>query len=65
MKDVVLPVTHVFAMVIMAFAAAMLTPLALAIWGRDPALLSFIASAGATFLVGALLWSRRGATSGN
>ncbi|HMD75407.1 MAG TPA: potassium transporter TrkG [Steroidobacteraceae bacterium] len=57
MKDIVLPVAYVFAMVIMAFAAAMLTPLALAIWGADPALLSFIASAGATFLVGALLWA--------
>ncbi|MGA2776074.1 MAG: potassium transporter TrkG [Steroidobacteraceae bacterium] len=56
MKDIVLPVAHTFAMVIMAFAFGMLAPLVLAIWGADPALLSFIVSAAATFAVGALLW---------
>ena len=56
MKTIILPVAHVFAMVIMVFAAAMLAPLILAIWGMDRALWSFVISAAATFLIGALLW---------
>lgn len=56
MKDILLPVAHVFALVIMVFSATMLAPLVLAIWGLDPALLSFVISAVATFLIGALLW---------
>jgi len=55
-KDILLPVAHVFALVIMVFSATMLAPLVLAIWGLDPALLSFVISAVATFLIGALLW---------
>ncbi len=56
MKDILLPVAHVFALVIMVFAGTMLAPLVLAIWGGDPALLSFIVSSVATFAIGALLW---------
>jgi trk system potassium uptake protein TrkH len=55
-KDVLLPVAHVFALVIMVFAATMLAPLILAIWGLDAALWSFVVSAFATFVIGALLW---------
>jgi trk system potassium uptake protein TrkH len=55
-KDILLPVAHVFAMVIMVFAVIMLAPLVLAIWGLDPALWAFVLSAGATFVIGALLW---------
>ncbi|NNM60650.1 MAG: TrkH family potassium uptake protein [Steroidobacteraceae bacterium] len=51
-----LPVAHVFALVIMGFAATMLAPLILALWGRDLALGSFVLSAAATFAIGALLW---------
>ena len=40
----------------MVFAATMLAPLVLAIWGLDPALKSFVISAFATFVIGALLW---------
>ena len=40
----------------MVFAATMLAPLILAIWGLDEALKSFIISALATFVLGALLW---------
>src|SRR5271156_101415 len=40
----------------MVFAATMLAPLILAIWGLDEALKSFIISALATFILGALLW---------
>ncbi len=56
MKDILLPVAHVFSLVIMVFAASMLAPLILAIWGLDPALWSFVISAFATFVIGALLW---------
>jgi trk system potassium uptake protein TrkH len=55
-KDILLPVAHVFAMVMMVFAATMLAPLIMAIWELDPALWSFVASAFATFVLGALLW---------
>jgi trk system potassium uptake protein TrkH len=55
-KDILLPVAHVFAMVMMVFAMTMLAPLIMAIWGLDPALWSFILSAVATFMLGALLW---------
>ena len=56
MKDVLLPVAHVFAMVLMVFAVAMLAPLILAVWGLDAALWSFVLSAFATFAIGASLW---------
>jgi trk system potassium uptake protein TrkH len=55
-KDILLPVAHVFAMVMMVFAGTMLAPLVLAVWALDPALLSFVLSAVATFALGALLW---------
>jgi trk system potassium uptake protein len=55
-KDILLPVAHVFSMVMMVFAVAMLAPLVLAIWGLDPALWSFVISAVVTFVIGALLW---------
>ena len=47
MKDTLLPVAHVFALVMMVFAVTMLAPLVTAIWGLDPALWSFVISAGA------------------
>ncbi len=56
MKDILLPVAHVFAMVMMVFAVTMLAPLIMAIWELDPALWSFVVSAFATFALGALLW---------
>ncbi len=56
MKDILLPVAHVFAMVMMVFSMTMLAPLVMAVWGLDPALWSFILSAVATFVLGALLW---------
>ena len=56
MKDILLPVAHVFALVMMVFAATMLAPLIMAVWGLDAALWSFVTSALATFLIGALLW---------
>ncbi len=56
MKDSLLPVTHVFALVMMVFAVTMLAPLVMAVWGLDPALWSFVISALATFVLGALLW---------
>ena len=56
MKDILLPVAHVFSLVLMVFAATMLAPLILAVWGLDSALWSFVVSAFATFLIGALLW---------
>jgi trk system potassium uptake protein TrkH len=40
----------------MVFAVTMLAPLVMAVWGLDPALLSFVISALATFVLGALLW---------
>jgi trk system potassium uptake protein len=55
-KDILLPVAHVFAMVMMVFAVTMLAPLVMAVWQRDPALWSFVISAAATFVLGALLW---------
>jgi trk system potassium uptake protein TrkH len=55
-KEILLPVAHVFAMVMMVFAMTMLAPLVMAVWGLDPALWSFILSAVATFVLGALLW---------
>jgi trk system potassium uptake protein len=55
-KDTLLPVAHVFALVMMVFAATMLAPLVMAVWGLDPALSSFVISAFATFFLGALLW---------
>ena len=55
MKDILLPVAHVFAMVMMVFAVTMLAPLVMAVWERDPALWSFVISAVATFVLGALL----------
>ncbi len=56
MKDILLPVAHVFAMVMMVFAVTMLAPLIMAIWALDPALWSFVISSFATFALGALLW---------
>ena len=56
MKDILLPVAHVFAMVMMVFAVTMLAPLVMAVWEMDPAVWSFVISAFATFLLGALLW---------
>jgi trk system potassium uptake protein len=55
-KDILLPVAHVFALVMMVFAATMLAPLIMAVWGLDAALWSFVISALATFAMGALLW---------
>jgi trk system potassium uptake protein TrkH len=40
----------------MVFAGTMLAPLILAVWALDPALASFVVSAFATFIIGALLW---------
>ena len=56
MKDILLPVAHVFALVMMVFAVTMLAPLVMAVWELDPALWSFVISALATFVLGALLW---------
>ena len=56
MKDILLPVAHVFALVMMVFAVTMLAPLVMAVWELDPALWSFVISAFATFILGALLW---------
>ncbi len=56
MKDILLPVAHVFAMVMMVFAVTMLAPLIMAVWALDPALWSFVISSFATFALGALLW---------
>ena len=56
MKDILLPVAHVFALVMMVFAVTMFAPLIMAVWELDPALWSFILSAFATFVLGALLW---------
>jgi trk system potassium uptake protein len=55
-KDILLPVAHVFALVMMVFAATMLAPLIMAVWQLDPALWSFVISGLATFILGALLW---------
>ena len=55
MKDILLPVAHVFSLVMMVFAATMLAPLIMAIWGLDEALNSFIISALATLVLDALL----------
>ncbi|MDP9082717.1 MAG: TrkH family potassium uptake protein [Pseudomonadota bacterium] len=40
----------------MVFAASMLAPLVMAVWGLDSAIWSFVISALATFFLGALLW---------
>ncbi|HMH87982.1 MAG TPA: potassium transporter TrkG, partial [Steroidobacteraceae bacterium] len=56
MKDILLPVAHVFALVMMVFSATMFAPLVMAVWELDPALWSFVLSALATFVLGALLW---------
>ena len=56
MKDILLPVAHVFALVMMVFSVTMLAPLVMAVWGMDPALWSFVISALTTFVIGALLW---------
>jgi trk system potassium uptake protein TrkH len=55
-KDILLPVAHVFALVMMVFSVTMLAPLVMAVWELDPALWSFVLSALATFALGALLW---------
>jgi trk system potassium uptake protein TrkH len=55
-KEILLPVAHVFAMVMMVFAAIMLAPMIMAFWQFDPALWSFATSGFATFVLGALLW---------
>jgi trk system potassium uptake protein len=55
-KDILLPVAHVFALVMMVFSVTMLAPAGMALWGLDPALWSFVMSAFATFALGAVLW---------
>jgi trk system potassium uptake protein TrkH len=55
-KDILLPVAHVFALVMMVFSVTMLAPAGIAVWELDPALWSFVISALATFILGALLW---------
>src|SRR5258706_14461465 len=55
-KDILLPVAHVFALVMMVFAVTMLAPASLAVWELDPALWWFVISAPAPFVLGALLW---------
>jgi trk system potassium uptake protein len=55
-KDTLLPVAHVFALVIMVFAASFLAPLAVALWYQEEALRAFAESALATFVIGAALW---------
>jgi len=55
-KDILLPVAHVFALVMMVFSGTMLAPLIMAVWELDPALWSFVISALATFVLGGLLW---------
>ena len=56
MKDTLLPVAHVFAMVIVVFGAIMLAPLLLAFWQSDAAMWSFVIAGFATFVLGGLLW---------
>src|SRR5260370_3442640 len=51
-----LPVAHVFALVMMVFAVSMLGRSGVAVWEIDPALWSFVISALATFVLGAVLW---------
>jgi trk system potassium uptake protein len=55
-KDTLLPVAHLFALVMMVFSVTMLAPLVMAAWQMDPALWAFVISALATFVLGALLW---------
>jgi trk system potassium uptake protein len=55
-KDILLPVAHVFAMVLVVFAVIMLVPCVMAAWQFEPALWSFVISGFATFVLGALLW---------
>ncbi len=56
MKDTLLPVAHVFAMVMAAFGAIMFVPVLLAFWQSDAAMWSFVVAGFATFMLGALLW---------
>ena len=62
-KDILLPVAHVFALVMMVFAATMLAPLVMAVWELDPALWSFVISALATFVLGRAAVARPRAAS--
>jgi trk system potassium uptake protein TrkH len=55
-KDTLLPVAHLFALVMMVFSVTMLAPLIMAVWQLDPALWAFVISAAATLFLGALLW---------
>jgi trk system potassium uptake protein TrkH len=55
-KDTLLPVAHVFAMVMAAFGAIMFVPVLLAFWQSDAAMWSFVVAGFATFMLGALLW---------
>jgi trk system potassium uptake protein len=51
-----LPVAHVFAMVMAVFGMIMLAPIVMAFWEFDAAIWSFAISGIATFVLGALLW---------
>jgi trk system potassium uptake protein len=55
-KDTLLPVAHVFAMVMVVFGVIMLVPVLLAFWQSDAAMLSFVIAGFATFVLGALAW---------
>jgi trk system potassium uptake protein len=55
-KDIVLPVAHVFAMVMMVFAVTMLAPLVLAIWGARSGAAVVRRLGARDFVLGALLW---------
>jgi len=55
-KDTLLPVAHVFAMVMMVFAVDQARALIMAIWGSTRGLWSFILSRVCTFVLGALFW---------
>ncbi len=56
MKDTLLPVAHVFAMVMVVFGVIMLAPVLLAFWQSDAAMWSFVIAGFATFVLGSLLW---------
>lgn len=51
-----LPVAHIFAMVMAVFGVIMLAPLVMAFWQFDAAILSFVISGVATCALGSLLW---------
>src|SRR5260370_18825764 len=51
-----LPVAHVFVLVMMVFSVTMLAAAGMAVWELDRGLSSFVISALATFVLGALLW---------